>query len=202
MPGDDHIIYCQNIVSGWHNHRHNWIHTEKPCIMHTVYIHMNQRNYQIWLVWSQNGHSHWIHIEKLVQNIYCTIAIDSLPMWHWHAWRNFHFVTWLLGVWQGPDFVRCQTEAGYFSHFWLSLRWNMQRRAAAEAKFTRLWTKCPNLDQNCCNEVCHIFWPFIRTLRDTVTQLIFRHVRYPLWRVTDESIEIVQYFIGLHACFK
>ena len=25
----------------------------------------------------------------------------------WHTWRNFHFVTWLLRVWQGPDFVRC-----------------------------------------------------------------------------------------------
>ena len=72
----------------------------------------------------------------------------------WHAWRNFHFVTWLLGVWQGPDFVRCQTEAGYFSNFWLSLRWNIQWRAAAEAKFTCLWTKCPNLDQNCHNGVC------------------------------------------------
>ena len=111
----------------------------------------------------------------------------------WHAWRNFHFVTRLLRVWQGPDFVRCRTEAGYFSNFWLSLRWSIQRRAAAEAKFTRLWTNCPNLAQNCHNEVCHIFWPFVRTLRDTVTLPIFRHVRYPLWRVTDESIEIVQY---------
>ena len=82
---------------------------------------------------------------------------------------------------------------GYFGNFWLSLRWSIQRRAAAEAKFTRLWTNCPNLAQNCHNEVCHIFWPFVRTLRDTVTLPIFRHVRYPLWRVTDESIEIVQY---------
>ena len=122
----------------------------------------------------------------------------------WHAWRNFHFVTWLLGVWQGPDFVRCQTEAGYFSNFWLSLRWNMQRHAATEAKFTCLRTKCPNLDQNCRNEVCHIFWPFVRTLRDTVTQPIFRHVRYPPWRMTNELIEIVQYsgkfFISIKFC--
>ena len=76
----------------------------------------------------------------------------------WHAWWNFHFITWLLGVWQGPDFIRCQTEAGYFSNFWLSLRWNIQWRAATEAKFTHLWTKCPNLDQNCHNGVCHIFY--------------------------------------------
>ena len=60
-----------------------------------------------------------------------------------------------------------QTEAGYFSNFWLSLRWNIQRRAAAEAKFRCLRTKCPNLGQNCHNEACHIFWPFVRTLRDT-----------------------------------
>ena len=111
----------------------------------------------------------------------------------WHAWRNFHFITWLLRAWQGPDFVRCRTKAGYFSIVWLSLRWNIQRRHAAEAKFTRFRTQCPNLGQHCHHEVCHIFWPFVRTLHDTVTVLIFWHVKYPLWRVTDESIEIVQY---------
>ena len=109
----------------------------------------------------------------------------------WHGWRNFHFVTWLLRVWQGPDFVRCRTEPGYFSIVWLSLRCNIQRRHAAEAKFTRLQTQYPNLGQNCHNEGCHIFWPL--TLCDTVTVPIFRHVRYPLWCVTDESIETVQY---------
>ena len=110
----------------------------------------------------------------------------------WHGWQNFHFVTWLLRVWQGPDFVRCQTEAGYFSIVWLSLRCNIQRRHATEAKFTHLRTQCPNLGQNCHNEGCHIFWPFVRTHHDTVTVPIFWLVRYPLWRVTNESIEIVQ----------
>ena len=86
---------------------------------------------------------------------------------------------------------------GYFSNFWLSLRWSIQWRAAAEAKFTRLWINCPNLAQNCHNEVCHLFWPFVRTLRDTVTLPIFRHVRYPLWHMTNESIEIVQYYVAM-----
>ena len=34
MPDDDHIIYFQNVVFGWHNHCYSWIHTEKWCIMH------------------------------------------------------------------------------------------------------------------------------------------------------------------------
>ena len=109
----------------------------------------------------------------------------------WHIWQNFHFITWLLGVWQRPDFVRLWLDI-LAIFFWLSLRWNtgIQRQHTAEAKFRCLWTKCPNLGQNCHNVVCHIFWPFIRTLCDTVTPPIFQHVRYPLWRVTDKSVEI------------
>jgi len=29
MPNDDHIIYCENIVSKWYNNCHSWICTEK-----------------------------------------------------------------------------------------------------------------------------------------------------------------------------
>jgi hypothetical protein len=58
-------------------HCHDWICTKKWCIMHihTIYIHIN---YQIWLVWSQNWHYHWIPIEKLVQDIY-TCKTKKLP---------------------------------------------------------------------------------------------------------------------------
>ena len=34
MLGDDHIIYCKNVVSGWHNDSYSWIHAVKCCIMH------------------------------------------------------------------------------------------------------------------------------------------------------------------------
>jgi len=39
MSNDDHIIYCENIVSGRHNNCYGRIHTEKWC---TMYIHTYQ----------------------------------------------------------------------------------------------------------------------------------------------------------------
>jgi len=103
MPNDDYIIYCENIVFRWHNNCYGCIHTEKCCIMHIhtyetknyqsddisllqlnshrkmLYNTYTYRNYQIWLVWSKNGHSHWIHTEKCCITHIHTYKTKKLP---------------------------------------------------------------------------------------------------------------------------
>ena len=109
MPGDDHIICYENIVSGWCNNHYSWIRTEKQCLMmiisyivkiqspddiitvmaeftlrngvQCIYIHIKQRNCPKWLVWYQNRHHGWIHVKKLVLEIYKLHILRNYQIW-------------------------------------------------------------------------------------------------------------------------
>ena len=53
------------------------------------------------------------HDQHLLQILYNFDQFVT-PMWLWRIWRNFHFITWPGGLWQGPNFVR-------WTRFWQKL---------------------------------------------------------------------------------
>ena len=82
VPDNAHIIYCDNIVSRWHNDHYHWICTENG--VESIYIHIKLRNFLKWLVQYQNRHHHWIHIEKLVLEVCRSLYNDwilAVPKW-------------------------------------------------------------------------------------------------------------------------
>jgi hypothetical protein len=75
-----------------------------------------------------------------------------IPMWLWHAWRKFHFVTLARGgLWQGPNFVSQDLLSCHLAVF----GWNSWQRHAAGAKTTilckpirsKFWRKIPYWDR-------------------------------------------------------
>jgi hypothetical protein len=83
MLGDDHNIYFQNIVHGWHNHGHDWIHAEKWCITHIHTHKMKKLPNMVSLAakWAPSLNSHWKTDPGHISYVPYWIKVNKFPNW-------------------------------------------------------------------------------------------------------------------------
>jgi hypothetical protein len=118
----------------------------------------------------RSNHCTSVTVTHLTKFLFRHLAWKTMTMLKFHQ-------TWLLAGW----FCPC-------------MEWNLWQWYAAGVKFKCLHMVGRNLAGIAIYKQVSQFRPFISTCPWPVKTTKFQHVRYPPWPVTDELIEILQYF--------
>jgi hypothetical protein len=113
------------------------------------------------------------------------------PLWLWHAWRNFHFVTLTGGLWHRQIFVGPSLLS---SHFGWVVGWICSGGTLPGQKLVVYHQKGKIFSQNHHIRMVVTNDPFISS--GSLVTCDKAHIstrQVALWPMTDELIEILQY---------
>ena len=136
MLGDDHIIYCKNVVSGWHNNSYSWIHAVKCCIMHIHAYDTKKLPNMVSLItkWTpqlktMSNDDYIIYCENIVfrwhNNCYGCIHTEKCCIMHIHTYQTKKLpnMVSLITKWTLPLNSHWKTGPGHISYvpYWIKI---------------------------------------------------------------------------------